>query len=215
MLEPSGLYYPNRLARAFFIAMDDVMGQHGLSSLLSTAGLEQYIDNMPPDNLARDFDFAYLSAMSLALEEMYGARGGRGMALRIGRAAFSMGFKQFGVMRGIADPAFRALPMVQRVNYGLQALASVFTNFTDQQADVEQEGNSFLFHIQHSPMAYGRMSDKPVCHAQVGIIQESLRWASNGFEFYVRESNCVACGMDHCTFRINKTAIGEPPLSGS
>jgi len=34
------------------------------------------------------------------LETVYGARGGRGIALRIGRATFSMGLKNFGALAG-------------------------------------------------------------------------------------------------------------------
>jgi len=207
--EPAGLYYPNRIARAFFVAMDDVMGQNGLNTVLGLAELSQYISAPPPDNLDKEFDFAALSAMNEALEETYGARGGRGMALRIGRAAFARGIKGFGVMKAMSDPAFRALPLDQRIEFGLQALASVFTNFTDQVSSVAADSDSFLFRIEVSPFAWGRVSDKPVCHAMVGIIQESLRWSSNGYEFYVRETACRATGSDECIFRVNKTAIGE------
>ncbi len=75
MLEPSGYYYPNRIARAFFAAMDDVMGQHGLSALLTLAHLDHYLENLPPDDLQRQFDFSAIAAMNVALEEMYGVRG--------------------------------------------------------------------------------------------------------------------------------------------
>lgn len=204
-----GLYYPNRIARALFVAMEDVMGQHGMSTLLELAMLEQYKDAPPPDNLNREFDFAAIAAISIALEQMYGTRGGRGMALRVGRASFAGGIKRFGVMKGIGDPAFRALPLQQRVEFGLRGLASVFTNFSDQTSTVEQAGQALLFRVEESPFAWGRSSDKPVCHAMVGIILECLSWASNGYEFYVREVSCRATGASACVFKINKTAIGE------
>jgi predicted hydrocarbon binding protein len=207
--ELSGLYYPNRLARSFFLAMDDVMGRHGLSALLQLAGLEQFEAHIPPNDMERAFDFAYISALNLGLEEMYGQRGGRGMALRIGSAAFAQGFKNFGAMRGMSDPAFRALPMQDRIQLGLTALASVLSHFTDQTSHLVVEDNSYVFTCEYCPFAWGRVSDKPVCHAMVGIIQECLRLASNGYEFYVREVACRACGDDACVFRINKTAIGE------
>jgi hypothetical protein len=129
VLEPSGLYYPNRIARAFLWAMEDVMGQNGLNAVLSLAGLEGYIEHPPPDSLTKQVDFAHLAALNQALEDMYGARGGRGMALRIGRACFSRGMKSFGALKGISDPAFKVLPLESRVYLGLEALASVFTNF--------------------------------------------------------------------------------------
>lgn len=191
------------------MAIDDVMGQNGLKALLEPTDLTAYLDAPPPDTLDKEFDFAALAAINEALEEMYGARGGRGMALRIGRAAFARGIKSFGVMKAMADPAFRALPLEQRLEFGLKALASVFTSFTDQVSLVVAEGDSFLFKVEVCPFAWGRSSDKPVCHAMVGIIQESLRWSSNGYEFYVRETACRATGSDECIFRVNKMAIGE------
>ena len=64
------------------------------------------------------------------------------------------------------------------------------------------------FIVADSPMAWGRRSDKPVCHALAGILQEGVRWASNGYEYIVYETVCHACGDDHCVFTINKTPIG-------
>lgn len=214
MLEPGGLYYPNRIARSFFVAMDDVMGQHGLSTLLHLADMEAYIGNPPPDNLARQFDFAAIAALNQALEEMYGARGGRGMALRIGRASFAYGLKHFGVLRGMSDPVFRALPLNKQVIYGLNGLAAVFSNFSDQTSRMEQDDDTLHFMSDVCAFAWGRTADKPVCHMMVGLLQEGLRWATNGYEFYVREIACRASGNDECIFHINKQAIGEQPHPG-
>jgi hypothetical protein len=87
----SGLYYPNKIARIALMAIEDVMGKNGLNAILNLAGLSHLIDNYPPDNLERQFDFADFSAINGALEEMYGPRGGRGLALRAGRAPFPKG----------------------------------------------------------------------------------------------------------------------------
>lgn len=209
MLEPSGLYYPNRIARAFFAAMDDVMGQNGLSTLLHLADMENYLQELPPDDLQRQFDFAGIASLNNALEEMYGARGGRGMALRIGQSSFARGVKGFGAMRAIDDPAFRALAMTKRIDYGLRGLAAVLTNFSDQTSTVQVENNTLSFISDVTPFSWGRIADKPVCHMMVGMILECLRWSSNGYEFYVREVSCRACGDDQCVFRVNKSAIGE------
>lgn len=209
MLEPSGLYYPNRIAGLFFLAMEDVMGKGGLNALLSLSELQAYIDQPPPNNLARQFDFAYLSALNQSMEEMYGARGGRGMALRIGRACFARGMKSFGAMAGMTDPAFVALPLQTRARMGLDALAAIFTNFSDQQSSVSEFSDYYEFITETSPMAWGRSSDKPVCHALTGIIQESLRWASDGYEYHVQEVSCRAAGDERCIFRVNKKPIGQ------
>jgi len=78
----SGLYYPNKIARIYIEAMEDVMGVNGLNAVLNLAGLGQYAGNYPPDNLNKEFDFAEFTALNAGLEEMYGPRGGRGLALR-------------------------------------------------------------------------------------------------------------------------------------
>jgi predicted hydrocarbon binding protein len=206
--EPSGLYYPNRIARYFFLAMEDVMGQSGLSMVLNQAKQDRYIAHYPPDNLGREFDFTSMSAIQIALEDIYGVRGGRGMALRIGRAAFSQGLKNFGALAGINDPAFRALPRDERCRLGLSALADIFTRFSDQKSSIEEDEKAFRFVAQISPMSWGRITDKPVCHALAGIIQECARWSSNGYEYIVHETACRACGDEACVFTINKTPIG-------
>lgn len=185
------------------------MGKNGLNALLSLAGLETYIEHPPPDNLTKQFDFAHLAALSQALEDVYGARGGRGMALRIGRACFVHGMKSFGALAGISDPAFRVLPLNSRVYLGLEALASVFTNFTDQKTHVSDAQNAYELSMELSPMAWGRTSDRPVCHAIAGMTQEMLRWASNGHEFHVQETSCHATGSEACVFKINKKPIGQ------
>ncbi|GAB5494681.1 MAG: 4-vinyl reductase [Phototrophicaceae bacterium] len=209
MQEKSGLYYPNRIALAFFSAMDDVMGPNGLNSLLNIANMTSYLDNPPPDDLHRQFDFASIASMNIALEEMYGTRGGRGMALRIGQSAFARGLKDFGALRAINHPTFRNLPLSKRIDYGLNSLASVLTNFSDQHSYVENDEKVLLFISKVSPFSWGRTAEKPVCHMMGGIILECLRWASNGYEFYVREIECTATGHEKCVFRVNKRAIGE------
>ncbi len=185
------------------------MGQSSLNAVLSLAGLDQYIQSGVEDNLKKEFDFSGLAGICQALEEVYGTRGGRGMALRIGRAAFARGIKNFGAMAGIRDPAFAALPLEQRTELGLKALAAIFTNFSDQASTVSEQGDHYLFETAYSPMAWGRHADRPICHALVGIIQESLRWASDGYEFHVQEIECRAAGQSSCVFQINKQPIGR------
>lgn len=149
-----------------------------------------------------------MAALSQALEDMYGARGGRGIALRIGRAAFSQGFKSFGMLAGMAHPAFAGLPLAKRTDMGVQAIAAVFTRFSDQATTVADEGDAYVFTVEYSPMAWGRTSERPVCHALAGIIQEGMRWASRSYEYHVHETTCRAAGGDACIFKVSKQPIG-------
>ena len=89
----SGYYYPNKMGRILLVAMEEVMGRNGLNALLNLTSMQQFIDTLPPDNLERGFDFANISNLNQGLDEIYGPRGGRGLALRGGRAIFSRGLK--------------------------------------------------------------------------------------------------------------------------
>ena len=77
-IQKSGLYYPNKFGLITLKSLEDVMGKNGLNAILNLAGLNSYVENYPPDNLEKAFDFAELSSIGVALEEMYGPRGGRG-----------------------------------------------------------------------------------------------------------------------------------------
>lgn len=183
------------------------MGKHGLNTILSMAKLDGYIDHLPADDMLCQFDFAALAALSETLEEVYGPRGGRGIALRIGRATFSRGFKNFGAMAGMADPTFQSLPLVRRGHLGINTLAAVFTKFSDQRSSVLEEDDHYRFVVEISPFAWGRTAERPVCHALAGIIQEGMRWASQGYEYHVYELFCRAVSGSRCTFKVNKTPI--------
>lgn len=179
--------------------MAEVMGQHGLDETLSLAGIQQ----TPPDTLDREFSFERIAAINAALDEQYGLRGGRGMALRAGRAWFAQGMKSFGALSGIGDPAFRRLPLDDRLRLALQAQAEVFTRFSDQYSRLEVTPGAYRFIVEASPFAWGLQSDKPICHPLVGLLQECVKWASNGRDFTVRETHCIACGDKACVIVIS------------
>lgn len=200
----SGLYYPNRFGRIFFLAMKEVMGEHGLEATLELANLRALANPLPPDDLERNIDFAALSALNLALDEMYAHRGGRGMALRAGRAWLVKGMNRFGALSGVNDPAFRALPVEERLHAGFKGLAAVFTNFSDQKCSLEETPTAYRFVVENCAMCWGQEAERPVCHPIVGLLQETARYASNGRDFSVREIQCRATGADHCVFVISR-----------
>ena len=167
------------------------------------------IENYPPDNLAREFDFASVSAINQALEEMYGPRGGRGLALRAGRATFADVLRNFGALAGAGDLAFRVLPLLTKMRIGIPAMAKIFSQVSDQYSTVEEADAEFIYTIHRCPVCWGRSGlDKPVCYVAVGLLQEGLKWLSGGHEFRVNESKCIAMGDPTCEFVIQKTPIG-------
>lgn len=204
----SGFYYPNRIARIYLQAMEEVMGKNGLNAILNMANLQNLVDNYPPENLDRAFDFADYSALNGALEEMYGPRGGRGLALRAGRASFAQGLRNFGALAGAGDLAFKVLPLPAKLKIGIPAMAKVFSTMSDQKSTVEETPAEFIYTMRPCPVCYGRKSDKPMCHAGAGLLQEGLKWLSGGQEFKVYETKCLGCGDDACVLVVQKEPIG-------
>jgi len=200
--ESSGFYYPNRIARSFFVAMDEVMGVPIARSVLQAAGLDEFINNYPPDDMNRQFDFANLAAINVGLEKLYGMRGGLAWGMRIGRVAFSSGLQGFGAMKGVQHPAFQSLPLNKQLDIGLHGLAMIFTNFSDQETFIEADDEGYLVHVQNSPFAWGQTHDRPVCHTLTGLLQEALNYTTNDKPTFVREIECSATGADHCIFRV-------------
>lgn len=204
----SGLYYPNKFALIMLEALEDVMGRNGMNAILNLAHLSELIDNYPPGNLAKEYDFADVSAVNLALEEMYGPRGGRGLALRTGRATFADALRNFGALAGVGDLAFKVLPLGAKLKIGIPAMARIFSQVSDQHSTVEEREHEFIYTIHRCPVCWGRSdSDKPVCFIAVGLLQEGLKWVSGGNEFRVNESRCVAMGDEICEFVIQKTPL--------
>ena len=209
-LEKSGLYYPNKFGLIAIRALEDVMGRNGLNAILNLAGLPQYIDNYPADDLKKEFDFFEFSALGTALEEMYGPRGGRGLALRAGRATFSDALKDFGALAGVGDLAFKVLPLQAKLRIGLPAMAKIFTQVSDQHSTVEEKDAEFIYTIHKCPVCWGRSGlDKPVCFFSTGLLQEGLKWISGGSEFRVNESRCHAMDDEVCEFVIQKEPLAS------
>ena len=203
----SGLTYPNRFARITILAMEEVMGKNGLNAILNMANLQRLIDNYPPEDLERDFDFSDYSALHAALEEMYGPRGGRGLALRAGRATLAQGLKNFGALAGVGDMAFKVLPLAVKIKVALPSMAKVFSQVSDQYSTVEELDTDYVYTIHKCPCCWGRKSDKQVCYTATGLLQEAFKWVSGGHEFRVNEDKCVAMGDPVCSFIIQKEPI--------
>jgi len=200
----SGLYYPNKIARIAILTLEEVMGKNGLNAILNMANLSELIDHYPPDNLDRQFDFADFSALSAGLEEMYGPRGGRALALRAGRATFDSALKNFGALAGVGDIGFKVLPLSLKLRIGLPAMARIFSQLSDQRSTTEEHEDHFLYRIHACPVCWGRTTDKPACFLATGLLVASLKWVSGGMEFKVNQIRAHSCGDPTCDFVVSK-----------
>jgi predicted hydrocarbon binding protein len=205
MRTPEGsFYYPNKMGRIILVAMEEIIGHSGINSVLNLVSLSSFIDHYPPPNQELRFPFELVSRIQFGLEEAYGPRGGRGVSLRVGRACFRYGLKEFGALMGLTDMAFRLLPLQTKLKLGIQSFADIFNKYSDQRVRVEEDAEHFYWHIERCPVCWDRQAEAPICHLAVGLLQESLYWAGSGKFFEVEEMHCIACGDETCTIKIDK-----------
>jgi len=200
-------HYPNRMGRIILLSMEEVMGRNGVNALLKLASLPSLIENYPTDTAEPAFAFSTVSNLTEMLEQAYGPHGGRGLALRIGRACFNYGVRQYSTQLGLTQMAFRLLPLPSKLHAGASAFAELFNNFTDQRVRVEEEGGTILWHIERCPLCWERKAHDPVCHLAVGLLQEALYWLSGGKVFNVEEKTCIAAGDQTCTIVIDQSPL--------
>src|SRR5512135_3516346 len=181
-------YYPNKMGRIILLAMEEVMGRNGVNAILNLARLKTLVNSYPPNNFDRQFSFDEVGSIQQALEDMYGPRGGRGLALRAGRACFKYGLKEFGPVLGIADLAFRLLPLPMKLKVGSDVFAETFNKFSDQVVRLQELDDRFVWENTRCPVCWGRHTDTPCCALAVGILQEALYWVSGGKYFEVHET---------------------------
>ncbi|HEY71819.1 MAG: hypothetical protein B6I35_06810 [Anaerolineaceae bacterium 4572_32.2] len=199
--------FPNKMGRIIFLALEEVMGRNGVNAVLNLARLQKYIGNYPPNNFAQEFPFTEVGQLLQALDEMYGPRGGRGLALRAGRACLKLGIQDFGPMLGIADLTFRLLPLGMKLKVGFEVLAQMFNKFTDHLIRLGEDEQYYYWVMERCGACWGRKSDSPCCHLAVGILEEALYWVSGGENFYVEEVSCIATGEKNCTILISKQPL--------
>jgi predicted hydrocarbon binding protein len=199
--------YPNRMGRIILLSMEEVMGRNGVNAVLNLGSLSSLIDNYPPDDTQLGFSFSTMRNINEMLEHAYGPHGGRGLALRVGRACFNYGVRQYSKQMGLTEMAFRLLPLPAKITAGATALAELFNNFTDQRVRVEQKDGKLFWHIERCPLCWERHTSEPVCHLAVGVLQEALYWLSGGKVFNVEEQTCIAAGDETCTIAVDQTPI--------
>ncbi len=204
---PELYYFPNKMGLVVLLALEEVMGRNALHTVLQLARLPHLREHYPPNDFALAFPFTDLSRLLVALEELYGPRGGRGLALRAGRVCFKYGVQDFGGVLGFTDVAFRLLPLSLKVRLALEVLAQICNRYSDQRVLLGENDTAYLCIIERCGLCWERQTTQPVCTLAIGLLEESLYWVSGGKRFDIEELTCMATGAPNCTFQIHKRPL--------
>lgn len=202
-------YPPGRLNWVILQAMEEILGRAGMDEVFCLMGRAESLNR---DDLAggRDpgFPLEQISHLQAGLERAYGARAGRGLALRIGRVCFKFSLGEFGSELGFSDLSFRLLPLQAKLKTSNEAFAVLFNTITGQHIHLETDEKCITWQIEHCPLCRSRHSEVPCCHLAVGWLQEALFWVSGGKYFEVEERKCIANGDSACTIVIDRAPLG-------
>jgi len=206
--ETEAYYFPNKMGRIVLLSLEEVMGVNGLNAVLNLARLQAFSGNYPPADFEMAFRFADMARLWQAIDEMYGPRGGRGLAIRAGRACFRHGVQDFGGLLGIADVALRLIPLSWKLRLGLQVLAEIFNHYSDQQISLEETDDAHLWISHRCGLCWERRTSHLACGLMIGLLDETCYWLSGGKHFDVEELTCVARGDATCTLQLSKQPLG-------
>jgi predicted hydrocarbon binding protein len=204
----SNHFYANKVVHLYLLAVEEVIGKNGLNAVLNMAHLSNLIDNYPPETADKEFDFADFSTINLALEEIYGSKGGFVLGIRAGKIYFNSALNAFGEAVGLFKPEFTSLPPLEKLRQGLSIAVQAANQMGDQNVTLEERESDFIYTIHLCPACWGRSGEaKPICSMPTGFLEGCVNWLLEGKEFSVKEEKCIAVGDECCQFVIQKPTV--------
>jgi predicted hydrocarbon binding protein len=188
------------MGRILRMAAEEVLGEDGLRRVLEAC-------NVSCKEIGDGWKHLPASQFAQSLEEVFSVQAGRGMALRIGRACFPYGLREYGNALGLNQASFRLLPSPRKLTTLSAAMSNLMQQGTGQGLVMEETDGKLLWHMHGCPLCHERHTDGPACHLAVGLAEEALYWLSSGKMFQVDESACIARGDPHCTLQIDATPL--------
>jgi predicted hydrocarbon binding protein len=192
--------FPGRILYRFVEAAAMELGQDHFSAILALSEL--------PASWARPSSFRKMgqvesakayATLQTAMRTYYG-RGARGTLLRVGQRLWHHLLEDATLPGKAQAVVIKRLPLRSRRKSTLELLSRFLSvkpgDITLHTLDLD------LLLVDHvSPTTQGVQSRSPVCFVTLGLIRESLLWAT-GQRADVEESSCRVRGDNNCEFKI-------------
>lgn len=204
----SGYSYPNHVARAFLLELENLMGKNGVSAMLNLSGLRSWIDHYPADNLEKQVDFSDVVALQLALEEIYGVRAGRNMARRSAWPGLQGLLSDIGALDPLLALARQPQPPAERMAIAVASFAKAISLVSDQACQTRPEGTGVLLSSHPCPHCWGRQATEAICHTMLGALEELSSQVAGEVHWSVTETLCCATGAEECCFLVQPLSAG-------
>ena len=203
----SGFNLPSLAVEEFLRSLELICGRDGVDAALRLPGLEAWIDAYPAPDPDKPIDFAQLSSLLGALEQLYGPRSGRGLARRASWATFDQLAPSFGLTGFFFQFGSKFMPLSTKLRLGLPLLSHMINQASDQVTSVKEHVDSFSFTFHRCAICWGRETESAACTANVGFLERALQWGTGEHEYSVTETQCIAQGHDVCEMQILKEPL--------
>lgn len=196
--------------RSALLAAEEVVGERGMGIVLRQAGMEQVINNYPPNsfNSASGFTFGQYADLCSALLDFFG-RPGKSMTLRIGRIAadhtYEMLDDRFKLSKLAA--ASKLLPAAAQLKASLMVSQKVLSDLSKEIGNsvvlkLEDRGNKLAYVDETCVCCAGKETDQPICHVMTGALDQNAQ--RMGRKFNVIQVSCRAMGHPACVWEFDK-----------
>jgi len=201
---------PSLLLNILLAQVDEVMGHRSLIMLLRQAGLDEYVDRLPPMNATPSIVVAGYSNLLADVHDLFGAHGSRSIFRRAGRLDAAEMRRQRPAQFAVTGTALRFLPAATRMRLVLERLVEQGEDLYGTPHHLHEEEAAFFVEMEDCPFcaeiarrarAAGKAIARPVCHIPASTIEETIEWGT-GQKHLVEETACIATGDATCRFRI-------------
>jgi len=194
----------NGIMRLALDATNATLGKNGYAAVLHLARLERYLEAPPDDSASLTTPGEDFSALLSSIFTMYGEQASRGIFRRWGRHFGLAGINRRTSAR-LLKPMLSLLPFQRRAQTVLNMLVNEANAARGEELHTLQMlPEAYRITFRDCLYCHDLHPTETVCYTIVGTLEAVLHWGT-GREFYVRETQCMACGAEACVFEIHKT----------
>ncbi len=181
----------------------------GLLEIIGSAGVSAVLKIVTgKEDVSKDcINFSDLHSISNALDALYGPRGGRGIALRSGRASLKYFLRAFGEDLLLNDIDFKMKPTRKRFKDGLSRLMKAYQEKFKIDVNLLDDGTTWIWQSLNCTECQERQSQGTACQFTEGLLQEFLSWCGGNKNYPITEISCCARGDEICQYRIDPRPI--------
>lgn len=189
--------------REILLAIQDVVGKHGMEAILRQAKLPQYINNYPPRDMERGgHELRYLTQINRALFDVFGALGARAIMSRVGRVRATSVIEEYALLASATKQAAKGVQRQMRVKSTLITAAEDYGENLGTSVKIVEEGDVFYWEDLRCGNCIDWQSEEPVCFIAGGFIYGLVAWILEKEDFKVEEITCRAKGDSTCKHRV-------------